>query len=56
MPEGDYTIELGKAAVVREGAQVTLLAWSGMVSIAEEAAKKADAGRHLRRGASTCAR
>src|SRR5262252_8970834 len=45
VPEGDYTIELGKAAVVRQGAQVTVLAWSGMVSIADEAAKKAaDAG------------
>jgi pyruvate dehydrogenase E1 component beta subunit len=45
VPEGDYTIELGKAAVVRAGEQVTLLAWSGMVSIADEAAKKAaDAG------------
>jgi 2-oxoisovalerate dehydrogenase E1 component beta subunit len=42
VPEGDYTIELGKAAVTREGNQVTLLAWSGMVSIAEDAAKKAD--------------
>src|SRR5688572_24120785 len=40
VPEDDYTIELGKAAVVREGTQVTLLAWSGMVSIADEAAKK----------------
>jgi 2-oxoisovalerate dehydrogenase E1 component beta subunit len=42
VPEDDYTIELGKAAVTREGSQVTLLAWSGMVSIAEEAAKKAE--------------
>src|SRR5438445_2832909 len=32
VPDGDYTIELGKAAVTREGTQVTLLAWSGMVS------------------------
>ena len=45
VPEGDYTIELGRAQVTREGAQVTLLAWSGMVSIADEAAKlAADAG------------
>jgi pyruvate dehydrogenase E1 component beta subunit len=41
VPEGDYTIPLGEAAIVREGAQVTLLAWSGMVPIAEEAARKA---------------
>jgi pyruvate dehydrogenase E1 component beta subunit len=42
VPEGEYEIPLGKAAVVREGTQVTLIAWSGMVSIAEEAAKKAE--------------
>jgi 2-oxoisovalerate dehydrogenase E1 component beta subunit len=41
VPEGDYEIELGKAAVRREGTQVTVLAYSGMVSIAEEAAEKA---------------
>jgi len=41
VPEGDYAIELGRAAVVRPGSQVTLIAWSGMVSIAEEAAAKA---------------
>jgi len=40
VPEGDYTIELGKANVVRAGAQVTVLAWSAMVAIAEEAAAK----------------
>ena len=45
VPEGEYTIELGKAAVIKEGTQCTLIAWSGMVSIAEEAAKKgAEAG------------
>src|SRR6185295_2043937 len=43
VPDGDYVIELGKASVVRPGTQVTVLAWSGMVSIAEEAAKQADA-------------
>lgn len=43
VPEGDYEIELGKAAVTREGSQVTLIAWSGMVQIADEAANKADA-------------
>jgi pyruvate dehydrogenase E1 component beta subunit len=43
VPEGDYVLELGKANVTREGSQVTVLAWSGMVSIAEEAAKLAEA-------------
>ena len=41
VPEGEYTIELGKASVIKDGTQCTLIAWSGMVSIAEEAAKKA---------------
>ena len=43
VPQGEYTIELGRAKVLRAGTQVTLLAWSGMVSIAEEAATQADA-------------
>ena len=43
VPEGDYVIELGKANVTRQGDQVTLLAWSGMVSIADEAATQAAA-------------
>jgi 2-oxoisovalerate dehydrogenase E1 component beta subunit len=42
VPDGDYTLELGQAAVVREGSQVTLIAWSGMVSVAEEAARLAE--------------
>ncbi len=41
VPDNDYTIELGQANVTMQGAQVTLLAWSGMVTIAEEAARKA---------------
>jgi pyruvate dehydrogenase E1 component beta subunit len=43
VPEGEYTVELGQLAVTRPGTQVTLIAWSGMVSIAEEAAAKAAA-------------
>ncbi|HEX4452265.1 MAG TPA: alpha-ketoacid dehydrogenase subunit beta [Kofleriaceae bacterium] len=41
VPEGEYVVELGKANVVVPGTQCTVLAWSGMVSIAEEAAKQA---------------
>ena len=43
VPEGDFTVEIGKANVVREGSHVTVISYSGMVSIAEEAAKKAEA-------------
>jgi pyruvate dehydrogenase E1 component beta subunit len=41
VPDEDYVIELGKAAIATDGTQVTVLAWSGMVSIALDAAKKA---------------
>jgi 2-oxoisovalerate dehydrogenase E1 component beta subunit len=40
VPEGEYTIPLGEAKVVREGRQVTLLAWGAMVHTAIEAADK----------------
>lgn len=38
-PEGDYTVPLGKAAVVKEGKDVTIVAWSLMVKKALAAAK-----------------
>jgi 2-oxoisovalerate dehydrogenase E1 component beta subunit len=41
VPEGDYTLELGQANVITAGTQVTVLAWSGMVTIAQDAARKA---------------
>jgi pyruvate dehydrogenase E1 component beta subunit len=43
VPEGEYTIPIGEAKVVREGRQVTVLAWSGMVNVALEAAEKGEA-------------
>jgi pyruvate dehydrogenase E1 component beta subunit len=42
VPEGDYILELGKAKIAREGTQCTVIAYGGMVSIAEEAAQKSD--------------
>ncbi len=41
MPEGDYTVPLGKAAVVREGKDVTVLAWGAMLYEAIAAADDA---------------
>jgi len=38
----EVTLEIGKLNVTRPGTQITLIAWSGMVSIAEEAATKAE--------------
>jgi len=44
VPEGDYTVPLGKAAVVRPGEDVTLLAWGAMlyeaIAAADEAKKQ----------------
>jgi len=40
VPEGELTIPLGEAKVVREGRQVTVIAWSAMVLTALEAAEK----------------
>ncbi|HMC94164.1 MAG TPA: alpha-ketoacid dehydrogenase subunit beta [Polyangia bacterium] len=43
VPEGEYTIPIGEAKVVRSGSQVTILTWSAMVLTALEAAKKGEA-------------
>jgi 2-oxoisovalerate dehydrogenase E1 component beta subunit len=43
VPEGDYTVPLGKANVLREGDQCTLIAYGAMTPIITEAAKKAEA-------------
>ena len=44
VPVGDYTVPLGKAAVVREGRHVTILAWGAMlyeaIAAADEASKQ----------------
>jgi len=42
VPTEDYTVELGKAKVTREGEQVTLIGYGAMMPIIHEAAKKAD--------------
>jgi pyruvate dehydrogenase E1 component beta subunit len=41
VPTGHYTVPLGKARVAREGKDVTLIAWGGMVQQAEAAADAA---------------
>jgi 2-oxoisovalerate dehydrogenase E1 component beta subunit len=42
VPVEKYTVEIGKGKIVREGADVTLIAWGAMVSIAEKAAELAE--------------
>jgi pyruvate dehydrogenase E1 component beta subunit len=41
VPEGDYTVELGKAAIAREGKHVTVIAWGAMLYEAISAADQA---------------
>ncbi|MCS6123121.1 alpha-ketoacid dehydrogenase subunit beta [Shewanella baltica] len=41
VPAGDYEIELGKAEVVREGKDITLVAWGAQMEILEKAADMA---------------
>ncbi|EDP98765.1 alpha-ketoacid dehydrogenase subunit beta [Shewanella benthica] len=41
VPDEDYEIELGKAEVVRQGKDITLLAWGAQVEIVEKAADMA---------------
>ena len=39
VPDGSYTVEIGKASVVREGKDVTVLCWGAMVPISLKAAE-----------------
>jgi 2-oxoisovalerate dehydrogenase E1 component beta subunit len=41
VPEGDYTVPIGKAAVVRPGESLTIVAWGAMLYEALDAANKA---------------
>ena len=38
VPDGDYTVPFGKAAVIREGDDITLVAWSAAVELCMRAA------------------
>jgi 2-oxoisovalerate dehydrogenase E1 component beta subunit len=42
VPEDDYELPLGKADLVKEGSDITLLAWGAQVEILEQAAKLAE--------------
>ena len=41
VPEGDYTVPLGKARIVQEGKDATIITYGAMVYVAKEAAKHA---------------
>ena len=38
MPTGHYKIELGKAEVIREGDDITMLAWGTQIHVVKEVA------------------
>jgi pyruvate dehydrogenase E1 component beta subunit len=40
VPEGDHTVPFGQAALIRAGDDVTIVAWSAAVQVAERAAAK----------------
>jgi 2-oxoisovalerate dehydrogenase E1 component beta subunit len=40
VPEGHYTVPIGKCDIVREGSQVTIVTYGTMVHVCEAAAKK----------------
>ena len=40
VPDGDYTVPFGRAAVVREGGDVTLIAWSAALELCQRAAER----------------
>jgi 2-oxoisovalerate dehydrogenase E1 component beta subunit len=42
VPEGEYTVPLGKSRIVREGTDVSLITYGGMVPVAEGAAAEAE--------------
>jgi pyruvate dehydrogenase E1 component beta subunit len=40
VPDGEHLVEFGQVRVVREGADVTIMAWSGAVQLAQRAAEE----------------
>ena len=45
VPLGLYEVEIGKGKIVREGSDVTIVTWSGMVSVAEQSAQELEKER-----------
>jgi 2-oxoisovalerate dehydrogenase E1 component beta subunit len=42
VPEGEYTVPLGKSRLVREGTEVSVITYGAMVPVAEEAAREGE--------------
>ncbi len=41
VPEGKYTVEIGKGEKIGEGDDITIIAWGAMVPVAKQAAEQA---------------
>lgn len=48
VPEGDYTVPLGKASVVKEGKDVTIISYGAMVHTALKAAEEIEASQGIK--------
>jgi pyruvate dehydrogenase E1 component beta subunit len=48
VPEGEYTVELGKANVVREGSDVTIITYGAMVHASVKAAEELEASKGVK--------
>lgn len=42
VPVGKYTVEIGKGKIVKEGTDVTIIAWGAMVTVVEKAVEQAE--------------
>jgi pyruvate/2-oxoglutarate/acetoin dehydrogenase E1 component len=47
VPEGEHVVSLGQARVAREGSDITLIAYGGMVPVALAAAEELDASAEV---------
>jgi pyruvate dehydrogenase E1 component beta subunit len=47
VPDGEYVVPLGKARIAREGSDLTLIAYGGMVQVALDAAEELDASAEV---------
>ena len=47
VPDGEHIVQLGKARIAREGDDVTLIAYGGMVAVAEQAADELEASAEV---------
>jgi len=47
VPDGEHTVEIGRAAVIREGTDLTVVAYSRMTVVALDVARRLDEDEHI---------